>query len=81
VRKASGSSAALSESEEMEIIVRAVCATKLPTLTFDDTRCVAGAGYGSWWSKKGQVGTLDKIELVQRLCTVKRTRVLKSSRT
>ena len=39
VKKAvSGGSQALSETDEMEIIVRAVCATKLPTLTFDDTR-------------------------------------------
>jgi len=39
VRKAAGASnTTLSEPEEMEIIVRAVCATKLPTLTFDDNR-------------------------------------------
>lgn len=37
VRKAQGGAAeALGPQAEMEIIVRAVCATKLPTLTFDD---------------------------------------------
>lgn len=46
VRKASPGAAALSEGEEMEIVVRAVCATKLPTLTFDDTKCVAARGLG-----------------------------------
>lgn len=42
--QAGGQVEALGPQQEMEIIVRAVCATKLPTLTFEDNKCAACGG-------------------------------------